>query len=154
MNDFINSLFADVNASTVIPDCDSKIINEAIILDEFNGNMDSLIKVYNKLGRYASRDGLLNENAETDIKLRSFDDSNCADNAAILAIAKQSGCKEYDVYTKAVLLMSACMDKMRELYGNIAKEKVEEHKEELMSNEKIANAVEEVKEEQEPTSNN
>ena len=43
--------------------------------------------------------------------------------------------------------MNACMDKMRQSFGVIAKEKVEEQKKELAADTRIADAVEEVKKE-------
>lgn len=125
----------------------AKIINEAILLESLDGDKDALLRVFDKVGKFASRDGLLNEDAATDIKIGSFDQEKCSDCAAILAAAKEANSPEYDLYTKAVLLMNACMDKMRQSFGVIAKEKVEEQKKELAADTRIADAVEEVKKE-------
>lgn len=145
MTEFTKTLFADLMDSSVganiVNDSNNLIINEAIILDKLNGNKEALNEFYNNLGKFGSRDGILSESAVTDIALKSFDDEKCGETCAVLTVAKEAGCKDYEIYCKALLLMRKCMENMKQNFGDIAKDRLEAQKQEVENNIRVSDAL-------------
>ena len=144
MSEFMNGLFADTSKVTGINLVDTEnnqILNEAIILDSLNGDTEALARFFDNLGPYGARDGILSECANIDTKCGAFGDKKCADCAAILAVAKESNSKDYELYMKSIMLMKACMDNMKAQYGNIAEKRLNAQKAEVESNPRVVDAI-------------
>lgn len=150
---YMDGLFPNTSSIGVIPqDPDhDKIINEAIILDSFNGNFNALHEFYSNIGKFGARDGILNEAAEETIKINTVTADSTADTASVLASAKEANDSDYDLYTKCILLMQKCMDNMKSKYGNIAEKRVEEQKQVLKDNPRVQDAIEKTEEKTECT---
>ena len=144
MSDFVNSLFADTSKDTginVVNTDHNHIINEAIILDKLDGNVEALNEFFNAIGQYGARDNILSESASIDCATASFNNEPCANTACVLAVAKESGCKDYALYMKALMLMKACMCNMKKTFGTIAEQRLEAQNAELNNNPRVVDAL-------------
>lgn len=142
-NSFTEGLFpSDYKGFNIADEENNKIINEAIILDSFNGDKKALLEFYNHIGHFGARDGLLNESAVTDIKLSSFDESCCSECSSVLSVAKESNDEDYNIYMKCVMLMQQCLENMKNKYGNTAKDRLDTQKDIVESNPRIQDAIE------------
>lgn len=147
-NEFMNGIFPTTAQTkfNIQDDKNNKIINEAIILDKLGNNKEFLLEFYNNIGKFGARDGVLNENAVTDIKLQSFDSSTNGEVASLLAVAKEANDVDYDLYIKAIMLMQKCIENMKSRYGNIAKDRFESQTAVVESNPRIQDAIEKTQE--------
>ena len=147
-NEFMNGIFPTTAQTkfNIQDNENNKIINEAIILDKLGNNKESLLEFYNNIGKFGARDGILNENAITDIKLQSFDASSNGEVASLLAVAKEANDADYDLYTKAIMLMGKCMENMKARYGNIAKDRLDSQGAVVETNPRIQDAIEKTQE--------
>ena len=144
MDKFMDGLFADTSKETGVNFENvenNHIINESVILDMLDGNTSSLKTLFESVGKYAARDGILAEDANIDCCTAAFDNIPCPEATAVLAVAKESGAKEYELYTKALMLMKQCMEKMKETYGDVAKKRLEAQKADITANTRIMTAV-------------
>lgn len=144
MSDIMNGLFADTFSVGVNIENDENnhIINEAVILDKLNGDTDALNKFFDTIGSYGARDNILSESANIDCCIGEFENGHCAKLAALLAVAKESNSKDYELYTKALMLMKACIENMKNTFGNIAKERLDAQIAEVESNPRVVDAIE------------
>lgn len=147
-NDFMDGLFPQTESTgfNIQDNENNKIINEAIILDKLGNNKEALLEFYNNIGKFGSRDGVLNESAVTDIKLCSFDNCSNGEVASLLATAKEANDADYDLYTKAIMLMDQCIKNMKDRYGNIAKERLETQTAVVDNNPRIQDAIDKTQE--------
>lgn len=138
----LNEMFTDNSTGISLSDTkNNMIINEAVIYDKLDGDIAKLKTVVESVGKYAARDGILTESCNLDTAVGTFCDMKCADSAAILASAKEAGSKDYDLYIKAIMLQKACMDRMKQSFGNIANQRVEAQKAEVEANPRIMTAI-------------
>ena len=70
------------------------------------------------------------------------DEDGSADLQYVLAVAKESGSKDYDLYMKAILLMKQCMENMKSQFGDIAEKRLAVQKAEVEANPRVIDAVE------------
>lgn len=145
MSDFMNGLFPDVSKETGVnlENADNNhIINESVILDMLGGDTDKLKTLFESVGKFGARDGILAEDANVDCCIASFENIPCPDATAVLAVAKESGSKDYELYVKALMLMKHCMNNMKASYGDIAKKRLEVQRAEVTNNPRIMSGVE------------
>lgn len=143
--DFMTGLFADTSKETGVNienDANNHIINECVILDMLDGDTNKLKTVLESVGAYAARDNILSESANVDCCISAFNNVPAPDVAAILAVAKESGSKDYELYTKSLMLMKQCMTNMKATYSDIAKKRLDVQKAEVMANPRVMSAVE------------
>lgn len=126
--------FEDVN--------NNHIINECIILDMLNGDNSKFDTVVESVGAFASRDGILAESACCGTCVSECNNMTTPEASSILAVAKEAGSKDYELYTKALMLMHETMERMKSQYSNIANKRLEAQKAEVMNNARIMSAVE------------
>lgn len=145
MDKLINDMFARTSGKGIsIKDVNNNhIINEAIILDMV-GDKKALGEVFDKLGKFASRDGLLSESADFDCKLDAFDKPEFGTNACVLACAKEAGDEDYDLYMKSLMLAKTTMEKLCAKYGEVANKRHDEHEIEIKENPRVIDAIENV----------
>ena len=145
MNDFINDLFVDTSKATGVNIVDTEnnyVINEAIILDMLDGDKNKLKAFFESIGQYGARDKILSESANLDCCISTLGDNKCANCASVLAVAKESGSKDYELYIKAILLMKQCMENMKSQFGDIAEKRLAVQKAEVEANPRVIDAVE------------
>lgn len=145
MSEFMNGLFADTSKETGVNfenDDNNYIINESVILEMLGGDTEKLKTVFESVGKFGVRDGILAEDASIDCCTAAFNNIPCPDAVSILAIAKESGSKDYELYTKAIMLMKQCMCNMRAMYGDIAKKRLDVQRAEVMANPRIMSSIE------------
>lgn len=141
MNTSISDLF-DTSTPGIGFECaeNNYIINECIVLDMLGGDTKKLNNLYESVGAYANRDGILAETADPQVECG---DITAPEAAAILAVAKESGSKDFELYNKAIMLMHETMNRMKCQYGNIANERLNAQKAAVMNNARIMSAVDE-----------
>ena len=144
MSDFMKGLFPDTSKETGVNlenNENNLIINEAVILDMVNGDTKALTAILESVGKFAARDGILAENASFDCASAAFNNTPCSKCAAVLAVAKEAGSKDYDLYIKAIMLMKACMCNMKNQFGDIANKRLEAQKADVTGNVRVMEAI-------------
>lgn len=145
MSQFMDGLFPDTSKETGInlENADNNhIINESVILDMLGGDTEKLNTLFESVGKFGVRDGILAEDANIDCFTSSLNNVPCPCTTAVLAVAKESGSKDYELYCKAIMLMKQCMANMKATYGDIAKKRLDAQRDEVTASPRIMSAIE------------
>ena len=106
------------------------------------GDTKKLNALFESVGKYGVRDGILAEDANIDCFTGALDNVPGPECTAVLAVAKESGSKDYDLYCKAIMLMKHCMHNMKATYGDIAKKRLAAQTAEITANPRIMTSIE------------